>query len=106
MSEKDISSGIVRFGVFQADLRTGELHKNGIEVTASGATLPSFCHSAGSTGELASREELRERVWPKDIFAYVTTRLIQQSPGFEWRWMITPTSRVSSRLSRVAVSVL
>jgi Tol biopolymer transport system component/DNA-binding winged helix-turn-helix (wHTH) protein len=59
---------IVRFGVFEADLQTGELHKSGIKVHLQGQPFQVFAILLEHSGELVTREELRERVWPKDTF--------------------------------------
>jgi Tol biopolymer transport system component/DNA-binding winged helix-turn-helix (wHTH) protein len=59
---------IVRFGVFEADLYSGELHKNGIKVPLQGQPFQVFTILLERSGELVTREELRERVWPKDTF--------------------------------------
>jgi Tol biopolymer transport system component/DNA-binding winged helix-turn-helix (wHTH) protein len=68
MPGEDVSAGIVRFGVFQADLRTRELHKNGIKVPLQGQPFQVFAILLESAGELVTREELRQRVWPEDTF--------------------------------------
>jgi DNA-binding winged helix-turn-helix (wHTH) protein len=59
---------IVRFGVFEADLQTGELHKNGMKVPLQGQPFQVFAILLDRSGELVTREELRKRVWPKDTF--------------------------------------
>ena len=42
MSEANRSTRIVRFGVFEADLQTGELHKNGVKVPLQGQPFQVF----------------------------------------------------------------
>jgi hypothetical protein len=39
MEKVDRSARIVRFGVFEADLQTGELHKNGTRVPLQGNNI-------------------------------------------------------------------
>jgi Tol biopolymer transport system component/DNA-binding winged helix-turn-helix (wHTH) protein len=59
---------IVRFGVFEADLKTGELRKNGVKVPLQGQPFQVFAILLGHSGELVTREELRQKVWPQDTF--------------------------------------
>jgi Tol biopolymer transport system component/DNA-binding winged helix-turn-helix (wHTH) protein len=68
MGEGSHSAQIVRFGVFEADLGTGELHKNGVKVPLQGQPFQVFAILLEHWGELVTREELRQRVWPKDTF--------------------------------------
>src|SRR5215470_15467492 len=59
---------IVRFGVFEADLKAGELHKNGIKVALQGQPFQVCVMLLEHPGELVTREELRQRIWPQDTF--------------------------------------
>jgi TolB-like protein/DNA-binding winged helix-turn-helix (wHTH) protein/Flp pilus assembly protein TadD len=58
----------VRFGVFEADLRTGELHKAGAKVRLSGQPFDVLTLLLERPGDVVTREELKERLWPKDVF--------------------------------------
>jgi cholera toxin transcriptional activator len=63
-------NGFFRFGVFDLDGRTGELHKNGRNSQRlAGQPLELLLHLLERPGELVSREELRQRLWPADTFA-------------------------------------
>ena len=62
------SAQIVRFGLFEADLQTGELRKNGLKVPLQGQPFQVFAILLSRAGELVSREELRRQVWPEDTF--------------------------------------
>ena len=62
------SAQIVRFGVFEADLQTGELHKNGVKVPLQGQPFQVCALLLERSGELVTREELRQKVWPEDTF--------------------------------------
>src|SRR5881394_2017770 len=62
------SSQIVRFGLFEADLQTGELRKNGVKVPLQGQPFQVCAILLSRSGELVSREELRQQVWPEDTF--------------------------------------
>ena len=68
MEKVDRSAQIVRFGVFEADLQTGELHKNGVKVPLQGQPFQVCALLLERSGELVTREELRQRVWPEDTF--------------------------------------
>lgn len=68
MRRVNYSAQIVRFGVFEADLRTGELHKNGVKVPLQGQPFQVCAILLEHPGELVTREELRQKVWPEDTF--------------------------------------
>jgi Tol biopolymer transport system component/DNA-binding winged helix-turn-helix (wHTH) protein len=62
------SAQIVRFGIFEADLQTGELRKNGLKVPLQGQPFQAFAILLQHSGKLVTREELRQEVWPEDTF--------------------------------------
>jgi Tol biopolymer transport system component/DNA-binding winged helix-turn-helix (wHTH) protein len=62
------SAQTVRFGLFEADLQTGELRKNGVRVPLQGQPFQVCAILLSRSGELVSREELRQQVWPEDTF--------------------------------------
>jgi DNA-binding winged helix-turn-helix (wHTH) protein len=68
MHGSERSAQTVRFGVFEADLQTGELYKNGIKVPLQGQPFQVCSLLLEHAGELVTREELRQRVWPEDTF--------------------------------------
>jgi DNA-binding winged helix-turn-helix (wHTH) protein len=68
MDEVARSPQIVRFGVFEADLQTGELRKNGVRVPLQGQPFQVCAILLEHSGELVTREELRQQVWPEDTF--------------------------------------
>jgi len=53
----------VRFGSFEADLRTRELWKFGIRIRLGGQPFEVLAILLNKPGELVTREELRERLW-------------------------------------------
>jgi tetratricopeptide (TPR) repeat protein/DNA-binding winged helix-turn-helix (wHTH) protein len=59
---------IIRFGIFEADLRSGELRKNGFKVPLQGQPFQVFSILLRHSGKLVTREELRREVWPEDTF--------------------------------------
>jgi Tol biopolymer transport system component/DNA-binding winged helix-turn-helix (wHTH) protein len=57
-----------RFGQFEIDLSTGELRKNGLRVHIQEQPLRILGALLERAGELVTREELRERLWPSETF--------------------------------------
>ena len=62
------SSGPVRFGVFEADLLTGELRKNGQKVRLQDQPFRVLALLLQRAGELVAREEIQNELWPGDTF--------------------------------------
>jgi DNA-binding winged helix-turn-helix (wHTH) protein len=58
----------VRFGPFEIDLHTCELRKRGVKLKLSGQAFKILAILLERPGELVTREELRERLWPADTF--------------------------------------
>jgi eukaryotic-like serine/threonine-protein kinase len=59
---------VVRFGVFEVDLCTGELRKKGQRLRIPGQSFQVLKLLLERPGELVSREELREKIWGSDTF--------------------------------------
>jgi TolB-like protein/DNA-binding winged helix-turn-helix (wHTH) protein/Tfp pilus assembly protein PilF len=59
---------VVRFGVYQCDFRAATLSKNGIKIRLSDQPFRLLAVLLGRRGELVSRQELREQLWPNDEF--------------------------------------
>jgi eukaryotic-like serine/threonine-protein kinase len=59
---------LVRFGVFELDLRSGELRKSGARLSLQQQPLQLLSVLLEQPGELVTREELRKRLWPDDTF--------------------------------------
>jgi TolB-like protein/DNA-binding winged helix-turn-helix (wHTH) protein/tetratricopeptide (TPR) repeat protein len=57
----------IKFGVFEADLRTGELTKLGKRVRLQEQPFQLLAMLLEKPGELVIREELCEKLWPKTI---------------------------------------
>ena len=67
MSSND-QSHRVRFGPYEADLRTHELWKHGTRLKLSGQPFQILEVMLKRPGELITRDELREKLWPEDTF--------------------------------------
>ena len=59
---------LVRFGVFELDLRSGELRKSGARLNLQQQPLQLLSVLLEQPGVLVTREELRKRLWPDDTF--------------------------------------
>jgi DNA-binding winged helix-turn-helix (wHTH) protein len=59
---------LVRFGVFELDLRSGELRKSGARLNLQQQPLQLLSVLLEQPGELVTREELHKRLWPDDTF--------------------------------------
>src|SRR5713101_2682835 len=59
---------ILRFGVFELDVRTGELRKHGIKLRLQGKPLQVLQALVERPGEVVTREELQRRLWPSNVF--------------------------------------
>src|SRR5579862_299911 len=64
------SSGPERvcFDGFEANLRTGELHRSGRKVRLPNQSFNVLALLLGRAGQLVTREELRARLWPNGTF--------------------------------------
>ena len=64
------SSGgrVVRFGVFEADLASGELRRRGSRVRVQDRPFRILEVLLARRNEVVTRQELRERLWPADTF--------------------------------------
>src|ERR1700747_2069798 len=58
----------IRFGVFEIDVRSGELRKQGRKVRLEGQPVQVLICLLENPGELVTREELHRRLWPADTF--------------------------------------
>jgi DNA-binding winged helix-turn-helix (wHTH) protein/dipeptidyl aminopeptidase/acylaminoacyl peptidase len=59
---------VYRFGVFDLDGRTGELRKHGIRLRLRGKPLQILQILLEAPGQVVTREELQQRLWPSDVF--------------------------------------
>ena len=60
---------IFRFGLYELDGGTGELRKDGKpRPRVQGQPLEVLLHLLGHPGDVVTREELRQRLWPADTF--------------------------------------
>src|SRR5215468_3224187 len=62
------ANGILRFGVFAVDRKTGELRRNGVKVRLQDQPLQILLTLLERPGEVVTRDELRGRLWPDHTF--------------------------------------
>lgn len=59
---------VARFGVFEADLASRELRRNGNRIKLQDQPFALLAALLQSAGGVLAREELREKLWPLDTF--------------------------------------
>ena len=57
-----------RFGVFEVDLRSGELRKQGIKIKLHDQPFQILAMLVEHPGEVVTREQLQQKLWPADTF--------------------------------------
>jgi len=68
MALKTHSSTILRFGTFEADIRAGELRKQGVRIKLQDQPFQVLAVLLQRPGDVVTREELRSQIWPEDTF--------------------------------------
>src|SRR5579864_5124400 len=66
---------IYRFGVFELEAHTGELHRNGIKLKLQDQPYQVLLKLLEHPGQTVAREELRLALWPADTFVDFETGL-------------------------------
>ncbi len=59
---------VVRFGLFELDLKAGQLSRNGSQLRLPQQPLQLLAALLERPGEIVTREELRQRLWASDVF--------------------------------------
>ena len=59
---------VARFGVFELDLRAGELRKSGVKLRLQGQPFQVLALLLERAGDVVTREELQQKLWPSDTF--------------------------------------
>jgi TolB-like protein/DNA-binding winged helix-turn-helix (wHTH) protein/Tfp pilus assembly protein PilF len=68
MSENQQIAGRLRFGVFELDLRSGELRKHGLLVRLQEQPFQVLTMLVENSGEVVTREDLQKKLWPANTF--------------------------------------
>jgi TolB-like protein/DNA-binding winged helix-turn-helix (wHTH) protein/Flp pilus assembly protein TadD len=66
--EYDHAGGRLGFGVFELDLRAGELRKHGLRVRLQEQPFQVLAMLLERHGQVVTREELQRKLWPDDTF--------------------------------------
>lgn len=64
-----------RFGAFEVDLHSGELYKSGVRLRIQEQPFQVLALLLERPGEVVTRQELREKLWPADTFVDFDTGL-------------------------------
>ena len=64
MAEAKATPGLLRFGRFDLSADTGELRKDGVRLKVSGQAIQVLSMLAANPGQLVTREELQQKLWP------------------------------------------
>jgi DNA-binding winged helix-turn-helix (wHTH) protein len=59
---------LVRFGLFELDLKTGELRKRGVRIALQDQPVQVLSMLVARPGDLVTRDELRAALWPGAVF--------------------------------------
>jgi DNA-binding winged helix-turn-helix (wHTH) protein len=59
---------LLRFGIFEVDLAAGELRKNGARIRLQEQPFQVLAALLHNAGQVVTREDLREKIWPADTF--------------------------------------
>ena len=62
------ASGVFRFGAYEVDAASGELRKSGLRLRVQEQPFQVLVLLLERPGEVVTREELRQRLWPADTF--------------------------------------
>lgn len=62
------NSSVVRFGIFELDLDAGELRKSGVKLRLQGQPWQVLAVLLERAGEVVTRDDLRQKLWPSDTF--------------------------------------
>lgn len=117
------SEGPLRFGVFEADPKTGVLRKQGVRIALQDQPFQILLLLLERAGELVAREEIQTHLWPTGTFVDYehsiataikklrqalgddaeTPRYIETLPRHGYRFMmpVTPAAGTSLPLSRI-----
>ena len=68
MEKPNSASAPMRFGLFEVDLRAGELRKQGVKIKLQEQPLQILVMLLQHPGQVVTREQLRARLWPTDTF--------------------------------------
>jgi DNA-binding winged helix-turn-helix (wHTH) protein len=68
MGESTHSPRMVRFGVYEVDLRAGELRRSGVKIKLQEQPFQILSLLLERPGDVVTREEIQKKLWPADTF--------------------------------------
>ncbi len=68
MPHSSPSPPVIRFGVFDVDLRSGELRKSGVRIKLQEQPFQILAMLLERPGEIVTREEIQKKLWSEDTF--------------------------------------
>ena len=68
MSDAVVPGGIFRFDGYEVDVPAGRLSKGGVRISLREKSFQVLALLLEHAGEVVTREELRRRLWPDDVF--------------------------------------
>jgi TolB-like protein/DNA-binding winged helix-turn-helix (wHTH) protein/Tfp pilus assembly protein PilF len=68
MNQSTLPATSLRFGAYEFDLRSGELRKHGIRIKLQEQPCQILAILLEHRGEMVTREQLQQRLWPSDTF--------------------------------------
>jgi DNA-binding winged helix-turn-helix (wHTH) protein len=66
--KQDGTSTVIRFGTFEANLRSGELRKHGTKLKLGDQPFSVLAILLAQPGDVVTREDLQKQLWPTDTF--------------------------------------
>ncbi len=63
-----VNARLYRFGIYEVDVRSGELRKNGAKLKLQEQPFQVLAMLLERPGEVLTRDQLRQRLWPADTF--------------------------------------
>jgi len=102
MATSGCSPLLLRFEIFEVDLRAGELYKAGRKIKLQVLPFQVLALLLERPGEIVRREELQKSSGPRTLLWTSITASTQQSRSYARRWVTTTRSRVSFETLRSA----
>lgn len=68
MPSSNREAGVLRFGVFEVNVASGELRKNGARIRMQEQPFQVLTELLLHAGSVVTRDELRTKIWPADTF--------------------------------------
>ena len=95
----------VRFGTFELDLRSGELRKSGLRIKLQQQPLQVLKLLVERPGEIITREELRQELWPGNTYVDFDRSLNKAVVRLREALATLPGHRASLRLYPAGATV-